>query len=754
MPTTAEAKNKKGHCAAPQTTACEGLYKGLFDTSPISLWEEDASDLKAYLNSLRRSGKQDIRTYLEYHPEEVARCANMVKVLAVNAASVKLFEAEDGGSLLANLDKVVCEESYDALRLKLVAIATGETCFEVDTVNRTLKGNKKPLRMIWSVAPGYESTYERAWVSMVDLSEREFFAKELDHTDRRYRTFAEYVNDVIYVTDMGLNFTFVSPSVERSLGYSVEEILGMHFRDLLTPASLEVSMAAVAEELAPEAMRKRDPRRFRVVELEFVRRDGSTLWGEVNISFMLDKDSIPTGIVGVIRDVTDRHVTREALERSWQAQKVVNDLLQISLSDVSGEEMLRRMLSYIVDIPWFSPNAQGAILLTDPGSETLVMKVESGLAGESFASCARRRLGDCLCGAAAASGEIMYRAGGEGPGGRRCQVAREHGQYCIPFASAGQPVGVLNLYVDKAHTFCKEEMEFLTAIGRVLATSIVRREAFDTLRKSEASYRATFDMAIDSIFIHDAETAGIIDVNAKACELFGFNRAEALALDIASISAPDSALAPEEIIERVRRAASEGPQVFDWRFRDTSGRAFWAEVNLCCATLGSGDRVLAFVREIDSRKRAEERVLQLRHFLEGTMDAVGIWVSGADTDGNILVWNATAEAISGYSREDVIGSTNAWKLMYPEGNMREKYMAERWAMLRGGVKCDRHKASIVTSTGDSRLMYWNYYPLLDGAGNLCGAIALAFDITEGTVNCDSIMDPTHHEPDVVEEERS
>jgi hypothetical protein len=102
----------------------------------------------------------------------------------------------------------------------------------------------------------------------------------------------------------------------------------------------------------------------------------------------------------------------------------------------------------------------------------------------------------------------------------------------------------------------------------------------------------------------------------------------------------------------------------------------------------------------------------------------------------------------------VIGSTNVWELMYPEGKMREKYMAERWAMLRGGVKCDRHKASIVTSSGGSRLMYWNYYPLLDGAGDLCGAIALAFDITEGAVDCDSIMDLTHHVTDVVEEEGS
>jgi PAS domain S-box-containing protein len=222
-----------------------------------------------------------------------------------------------------------------------------------------------------------------------------------------------------------------------------------------------------------------------------------------------------------------------------------------------------------------------------------------------------------------------------------------------------------------------------------------------------------------------------------------------LTLGVASMSAGDSTFSQEEAVKRVKRVAAEGPQLFEWHCRDSAGRLFWAEVNLSYARLGSGDRVLAFVRDIDSRKQAEQRVLQLSRLLEGIMDTVDMWVSAADADGKILVWNAAAEAISGYSREEVIGSNNVWKLMYPEASIREKYMAERWAALRSGVKCDRHRTSIVTGRGESRWICWNYYPLSDEAGNLCGAVALAFDVTDAAGEGHSAPDLAGHAPRVM-----
>ena len=736
-PTTDEAQGAS-HACATKVPASEDLYRGLFEASPVSLWEEDASDVKKYLDDLKQSGAGDIRTFLDYHPEEVAKCAGMVRVLAVNTATADLYEAEDAAAMLANLDKVLCEESYDVLKQILIAIAEGQTRFEGDAFNRTLTGKKKHLLMRWSVAPGFEDTYERVWISMVDLTEHEQFAKELDDTGKRYRMFAEYLNDVVWTMDMGLSFTFVSPSVEKTLGYTADELMNKQFEELLTPASLEVATAAVAEELAPEAMRKRDPRRSRVLELEFVTKSGSNLWGELNISFMLDKDNMPTGIVGVIRDITDRHFAREAMERSWQAQNVLNDLLQISLEDNPRDAMLEQMLSRIVEVPWFGAEATGGILLKEADADLLVRKAESGLSEELVNACERRRVGECFCGAAAASGQIVFRAGDGGEEARPCQPQGARSQYCVPFASGGNLLGVLNLYLDPNHTCSEKEMKFLSAIGGVLASSLERKQAMETLRKSEASYRAVFDNASDSIFIHDAETGRILDVNRKTCEVFGYTHDQMLTLNVGDISAEgEPPFSQKDAVRLIKEVASGSGRLFEWHCRDSSGRLFWVEVNLSLARLGSDDRVLAFVRDIDARKRAEQRVLALSRFLEGIMDTVNIWISATDHEGNVLVWNRTAERITGYPRDRVIGNADVWTMMYPDENIRRDYLAERCRILNSGVFCDRHVTSILTAGGETKTVSWSCYKLSDEAGDLCGAVGLAFEVAEG----DGVTEP-------------
>jgi PAS domain S-box-containing protein len=153
------------------------------------------------------------------------------------------------------------------------------------------------------------------------------------------------------------------------------------------------------------------------------------------------------------------------------------------------------------------------------------------------------------------------------------------------------------------------------------------------------------------------------------------------------------------------------------------------EVNLSLARLGSSERVLAFVRDIDARKRAEQRAMALSRFLEGIMDTVDIWVSAADCEGNILVWNQAAERLSGYTRESVLGNNSIWARMYPDEKLRREFMEERQRVLNSGAFCYRHRGVIVTASGETRTVSWNCYRLTDERGDICGGIALAFDIT-------------------------
>jgi len=150
----------------------ETRYRSPFEDSPISLWEQDFSDVKAYLDGLQASGVGDLRAYFASHPEAVAECANKVKIIDVNKATLKLYSAGSKEELFLGLGRIFCAESYDFFREQLLLIAQGKTEHDIETVNQTLGGEKKHLALNWKVAPGYEGTLSKVLISLVDITDR------------------------------------------------------------------------------------------------------------------------------------------------------------------------------------------------------------------------------------------------------------------------------------------------------------------------------------------------------------------------------------------------------------------------------------------------------------------------------------------------------------------------------------------------------------------------------------------------------
>ena len=128
----------------------------------------------------------------------------------------------------------------------------------------------------------------------------------LQESEARYRLLAEHVTDVIWVRDMQLFPTYISPSVTRLRGYSVEEAMSQTLLETLTPASREVVQQAFAHALTLERSGQAPPDRSRALELEVTRKDGSTVWIETNVTFLRDAEGRPEGFIGVNRDISTR----------------------------------------------------------------------------------------------------------------------------------------------------------------------------------------------------------------------------------------------------------------------------------------------------------------------------------------------------------------------------------------------------------------------------------------------------------------
>ncbi|MCJ7509420.1 MAG: PAS domain S-box protein [Dehalococcoidia bacterium] len=148
------------------------------------------------------------------------------------------------------------------------------------------------------------------------ITERKRTQEALRESEARYRLLAENTSDAIWTMDLGLKYTYMSPAITRMRGYTPEEVMGLSAADTMTPASLEVAMKSLTEQIAKERVRGTDPDRVTPVELEMYCKDGSTIWTEMTTVFLRGSDGKPVGILGVTRDISERKRAETALRES------------------------------------------------------------------------------------------------------------------------------------------------------------------------------------------------------------------------------------------------------------------------------------------------------------------------------------------------------------------------------------------------------------------------------------------------------
>ncbi|MDQ3007089.1 MAG: response regulator, partial [Chloroflexota bacterium] len=155
-------------------------FRSLFENTPVAIWEEDFSAVKAYLDHLRDSQAVDLEKYLNDHPNVISACLGLVKVIDVNQMALNMYEAKDKDELITSLEKTFEADALETFKRELVTIIKGQHQLEMDVGINTLGGRQRDTTLIWAVIPGYEETYSRVLVSLVDITERKQRERELN----------------------------------------------------------------------------------------------------------------------------------------------------------------------------------------------------------------------------------------------------------------------------------------------------------------------------------------------------------------------------------------------------------------------------------------------------------------------------------------------------------------------------------------------------------------------------------------------
>jgi signal transduction histidine kinase len=162
----------------------EMRYRALFEESAISLWEEDWSQAKAFLDTLPSEVRNDLNAYLTKNSEVFRKCINLMQIKAVNRATLNLYEAETVESLLKNVSKILPPRTTNYLLNRMISLYhTGR--YNAESMGQTLKGRQLHVLVTSTVPAGFEKSWEKVYTSVYDITERVAMEQEKKRLDQQ-----------------------------------------------------------------------------------------------------------------------------------------------------------------------------------------------------------------------------------------------------------------------------------------------------------------------------------------------------------------------------------------------------------------------------------------------------------------------------------------------------------------------------------------------------------------------------------------
>ncbi|MBA7544550.1 hypothetical protein ES705_36911 [subsurface metagenome] len=264
-------------------------------------------------NKVSLENKIEFKKLVELLPEIVARTDKELNIIFLNKYGLEAtgYTKDDLRKGL-NVFKVIKEEDKSKARknikkiLKRQKIGLNEyTIVKKDGSNFQVLANS-------NVIEDDNGAFLGLRIVAMDLTGEKKAEEKIKESEQKYQFLAENVNDIIFVQDMNLNIKYASSSATKLFGYKTKDINRIKMKDIMVKDSYRKAISSFKKyvDLAKKDINIDIP----LMEYEYIRKDGSTFWGELKVGFLRNLEGNLTGCLGILRDVTVRKEAEEKLK--------------------------------------------------------------------------------------------------------------------------------------------------------------------------------------------------------------------------------------------------------------------------------------------------------------------------------------------------------------------------------------------------------------------------------------------------------
>jgi len=493
---------------------------------------------------------------------------------------------------------------------------------------------------------------------------------QYDRTREIYKLITQNTPDMISFSKPDGTILYVSPSVERTLGYTPEEMLGRNRTTFYHSGD--------ATKMQIEGTLYSENQNF---ERRVIHKDGSVRWVDTSFRLIRDSDGQVSRVLVIARDITERKMNDIILAKAQQMANIGSWHWDVPQNKLIFSRELREIFDYtlkpvVTDVEEF-------VRIIHPEDRQKVVQGIRGAASQGL------------------PGELTYRI-------------------CLPGGKEKTIFGVWEVSKDSMTG------EPLQVIGIVQDVS-ERVRIDEKLRSSESRYRSLFQNHNSGIISMDMK-GRILDVNPAMEAMSGYTREQMQRLRVGMLQPKEFTGVSRKHFQAARSGES---RVFETSFYRRDGQL--RQISVAYVPIGSKKAqsgVYSIITDITERKQyiAQIEALSYQHSL--LLNTVSEGIMGFDTEGRIMFTNPAASSMLGYEGGEAIG--RSYKEMMRQAQTQDSvYQPGGMEMLDALVSGTSHaqpEAVFWRKDGGTFLASYQITPILD-RGERRGAVLVFRDVT-------------------------